>query len=147
MAALCLVVAALLVRYVRRLWLTPTEDVRVRTVVALVLVGLWFLLLSGGPLLLEDAWSSRPLGLVLAALGVVLVGLGVRCCRPDQQAGANTGRVSERSTVSKPAEEVWTEPRPGRSATRLPTAGKRPPSPVEERAKRASRNPVTDPRS
>ena len=48
------------------------------TAIALTLVGVLFTILSTGPLLESDRWSTKPLGVTFALIGAALLTLGVR---------------------------------------------------------------------
>lgn len=68
----------LVVRNLARLWRAAASEASTGTVVALTVVGALFLVLSLGPLLESDRWSTRPLGIATALIGAALLALGAR---------------------------------------------------------------------
>ena len=75
LAALVLI---LLVRNVVRLWRAPSTEAGAWTMIPLLLVGVLFVFVSSGPLVEGERISTKPLGLAVLIIGVLLVFLGLR---------------------------------------------------------------------
>lgn len=75
---LAALVGILLVRNVVRLWRAPSTEAGAWTMIPLLFVGVLFVLLSSGPLVEGERISTKPLGLAMLIIGVLLVFLGLR---------------------------------------------------------------------
>lgn len=68
----------LVIRNLVRLWRAPAGESSRGTIIAMTLVGLLFTILSIGPLLESDHWSTKPLGVAFALIGAALLTVGIR---------------------------------------------------------------------
>jgi hypothetical protein len=90
------VVAFFVARNLVRLWRAPAGEACRKGVVAQTLVGVLLLLVSAGPLLESDRWSTKPLGTATALVGTALLARGVRDAFRMRRSG-QTGNASSGS--------------------------------------------------
>jgi hypothetical protein len=72
------VVAFLAIRYLARLFRAPRNEASRESVLLQFGAGLLLALLSTGPLLESNRWSTKPEGAVTALIGAALLALGLR---------------------------------------------------------------------
>lgn len=77
-ALLAAVVGFFIVRNLVRLWRAPAIEASNWTVIPLLVVGGLFLLFSSGPLIESEKLSTKPMGLAVLIIGVILVSLSLR---------------------------------------------------------------------